>query len=273
MWILQSNLWGEEKYGTIISLVDRYGIRHKVLDLIPFSDSIELPCKPEEVQMVFGSIRLTELVRAQGVKTHFNDNFNWLVWSEVFKEECLNWPSNITTVGGLELPTEHDIFVRPVLDDKSFTGTVLRAGDTFGNVQFATSKPKEEILIQVAPIRKIFQEYRFFVVGGVVVTGSIYKSGGSVVYRNLEHNCGSEELVDYAQSVVDKWGPSDMFVVDIASTEDGYKIIEFGSIHNCGFYDCDLSKLIHKIQEYNEKSRILRVQSLFSHRPTKQPLQ
>jgi hypothetical protein len=144
MWILQSNLWKEEKYDTIISLVERYGIPHRVLNLIPFSDKIDLPCKPEEVQMLFGSIRFAELARDQGVKTHFNDNFNWLIWSEIFKEDCLNWPSKITTVRELDPPLDFDVFVRPVLDDKSFTGTVLRAGDTFSSVQFATSKPKEE---------------------------------------------------------------------------------------------------------------------------------
>jgi hypothetical protein len=256
MWILQSNLWKEEKYDTIISLVDRYEIPYTVLDLIPFSDHLDLPCKAEEVQMVFGSIRFAELVRSQGVATHFNDNFNWLVWSDVFKEDCLNWPSKITKISDFELPLDYDIFVRPVLDDKSFTGTVLRAGDTFSSVQFATSKPKEDILIQVAPTRKIFQEYRFFVINGKVITGSIYRSGGSVVYRNLENNYGNIEPTEFAQMMVDKWCPSKMFVIDIASIENGYKIIEFGSIHNCGFYDCDLSKLIQKIQEYNENFKI-----------------
>lgn len=251
MWILQSNLWKEEKYDTIISLVDRYGIPYTVINLIPFSEQLDLPCKPEEVEMVFGSIRFAELARQQGVVTHFNDNFNWLVWSEVFKEDCLNWPSKISKVGDLKLPLEYDVFVRPVLDDKSFTGTVLRAGDTFERVQFATSKPKEDILIQVAPIRSIFQEYRFFVVAGKVVTGSIYRSGGSVIYRNLENTYGNAEPLEFAKEMVERWCPSDMFVVDVASTDNGYKIIEFGSIHNCGFYDCDLSKLIQKIQEYN----------------------
>jgi hypothetical protein len=40
---------------------------------------------------------------------------------------------------------------------------------------------------------------------------------------------------------------------DIADTPEGYKIIEFGCIHNCGFYDANLSKLIQSIVEYFEK--------------------
>lgn len=59
----------------------------------------------------------------------------------------------------------------------------------------------------------------------------------------------SSEL-DFVNDMISIWAPSDMFCIDIADTPDGYKIIEFGSIHNCGFYDIDLSKLIQGIQNY-----------------------
>lgn len=250
MWILQNNIWKEEKYNQVAELLERYEIPYKIVNLIPFSESLELPCNPEDVEMAFGSIRFIELAQKQGVKIHFNDNFNYEVWSKVYKDKCLNWGSKICRIADLTLPIDHDVFVRPILDDKSFTGTVLRAGDTFASVQFATSKVKEDIVIQVAPVKKIYTESRYFVVAGNIVTGSYYRSRDRVSYQNLDVQRGiAKSEWQFAQKMVDKWCPSDMFVIDIAATPDGYKIIEFGSIHNCGFYDIDLSKLIQKIQE------------------------
>lgn len=251
MWILQNNIWKEEKYNQIFEYLDRYGIEYRVISLIPFSDSIELPCPPDQVEMVFGSIKFTELAEKQGVKIHAKqDIFNYLEWVNRFEENCLNWDSKVELLGRLEFPFEHDVFIRPVLDDKSFSGTVLRAGDTLSQIQFTTSKPIENIFVQVAPIKEIYSEDRFFVVDGKVVTGSCYKIGHRVVYGNLDgKNLGSEM---FAQKMVNIWSPSDMFVIDIATCSDNqFKIIEFGSIHNCGFYDIDLSKLIQAIQEYN----------------------
>lgn len=249
MWILQNNIWKEEKYSQVAELLERYEIPYQIVNLIPFSESLELPCDAKDIEMAFGSIRFIELAQKQGVKIHFNDNFNYEVWSKVFENYCLNWDSKITTIGELNLPLDYDVFIRPVLDDKSFSGTVLRAGDNLDSIQFATSKVKEDIKIQVAPIKNIYQEFRFFVVNGKVITGSLYRVGRQVRYSNVDHLSGDAEY--FAQMMVIKWCPSEMFVIDIADTSDGLKIIEFGSIHNCGFYDIDLSKLIQEIQCLN----------------------
>lgn len=251
MWILQNNIWREEKYNQIFEYLDRYGIKYKVINLIPFSDSIELPCPPDQVDMVFGSIKFTELAEKQGVKIHAKqDIFNYLEWVTIFGQNCLNWDSKVEPLGRLEFPFEDDVFIRPVLDDKSFSGTILRAGDTLSQIQFTTSKSVDDIMVQIAPIKNILCEDRFFVINGKVVTGSLYKMGRKVFYKNLDGMESSSEK--FAQKMINMWCPSDMFVIDIATLEDNqFKIIEFGSIHNCGFYDIDLSKLIQAIQEYN----------------------
>lgn len=255
MWILQNNIWKEEKYDQMLSLLNRYGLPYEIVNLKPFSESIDLPCDPWEVEMVFGSIRFVELAAKAGVKIHFNDNFNFNVWGEVFGEDCLNFGSEITTAWDLNLPLPHDIFIRPVLDDKSFSGTVLRAGDTFAHVQFATSKAPQDIVIQVAPVKVIFGEYRFFIVNGEVITGSTYRIGSRVHYQNADGEWEPNDPSIFVRQMVEKWQPSDMFVIDIASTPDGFKIVEFGSMHHCGFYDINLSKLIQAIHDYNRTGK------------------
>ena len=252
MWLLQNNIWKEEKYNQMISILERYNINHKVVNLIPFSETINLEDDPSNIEMVFGSIRFTELLRNAGCRTFFNDNFNYLVWVDIFRTSCLNYDGIVDNIGNRIFPLGHDVFIRPILDDKSFSGTILQAGDTLDKVQFTTSKPKNDIEILISSIKKIYSETRYFVIDGNIVTSSTYRVGSRVAYQNNDFL--SPEL-DFAKSMIDIWKPSDMFCIDIANTPEGYKIIEFGSIHNCGFYDIDLSKLIQAIQEYFETRR------------------
>jgi hypothetical protein len=254
MWLLQKNIWKEEKYNQLLELLDRYEIEYKVLNIIPFSDELEEKIDFSKVEMIFGSIKMTDLCRKHGLPVFYGENFDYKVWGRIFKNTCLNWDSKICRIRDLKLPIDKDVFVRPVLDDKSFSGTVLRAGDTFDNIQFGTSKERGDIVIQVAPVKKIYSESRYFVVGGNIITGSFYRSRGRIEYQNLDvQKIISNSEWQFASKMIKKWEPADMFVIDIADTPDGYKIIEFGCIHNCGFYDINLSKLIQAIQEYYTK--------------------
>jgi hypothetical protein len=38
-------------------------------------------------------------------------------------------------------------------------------------------------------------------------------------------------------------------VIDVCETEDGFKIVEINTINSCGFYACDMQKLIMTLQE------------------------
>jgi len=170
MWILQKNIWKEEKYNLFCGYLGKYGIDHKIIDLIPFTEKLDLPTEVGNIEMIFGSIRFTELLRNEGCKSFFNDNFNYLVWSEIFKDSCLNYPATVSKIGDLSFPLNYDIFIRPVLDDKSFTGTIMREGDDLSVIQFGTTKPIKDIEVSISPIKKIYSETRYFVVGEDTVT-------------------------------------------------------------------------------------------------------
>ena len=68
MWILQNNIWKEEKYNQVSELLERYEIPYQIVNLIPFSESLDLPCDPKDIEMVFGLIRFVELAQKQGCK-------------------------------------------------------------------------------------------------------------------------------------------------------------------------------------------------------------
>ena len=96
----------------------------------------------------------------------------------------------------------------------------------------------------VSPTKDIQQEVRCWVVGGKVVTTSLYKMGSRVVYENYDHQT---EYWDYAQSMVDKYQPAEAFVIDIALADDKLRIIEVNNINCAGFYHCNMNKLIEAL--------------------------
>ena len=103
-----------------------------------------------------------------------------------------------------------------------------------------------DTLIQIALPKKILKEFRFWVVNGRVVTGSQYMIGNRVVLNSIVDN----GAVDFAQKMVDQFQIADAFVIDIAMTNDGYRIVECGCINCAGFYKADMQKLITSLESY-----------------------
>lgn len=80
---------------------------------------------------------------------------------------------------------------------------------------------------------------------GKVITGSLYKRHG----RSLFSDVVDESALQYCQEMVDKYQLADAFVMDIALTEYGYKIIECGCINCAGFYEANMQKLIMALED------------------------
>ena len=97
----------------------------------------------------------------------------------------------------------------------------------------------------MAPTKEIYSEYRFYVVNKKVITGSLYKEG-TRVHRKL---CIDQDIIGYVKKVVEIWQPDIAFVMDIANTPNGYKIIEINSLNSSGFYDCEMDKVVDALEE------------------------
>lgn len=113
-------------------------------------------------------------------------------------------------------------------------------------------------LIQIATPKKILKEFRFWVVGGQVITGSQYRLGNRTVYDPLV----DRDAWEFAQYAVKMFQLADAFVIDIAmidvELESGwglgvdprYKIVEAGCINSAGFYRADLQKLVMALEDF-----------------------
>lgn len=254
-YIVQNNLFTERNYNNLIYALDKLGVKYEIVKVLPFIDTIDIKTKSKNI-FAFGALKMAEISKFYGWNPGvlMNDNMNYLVYKDYYKENLLNYDSKIFKIND-DFNWEIDqYFIRPTEDTKTFTGKVfdepewkyqrnylLTNGHRFG--------PTLDTDIQVSIPKKIYREIRFFIVGGKVVTGSHYRIGGRLSL------CIVDEVIDadaikFCQDMVDVFQLASSFVMDLALTENGWKIIECGCINCAGYYDSDMQKLIHAIDTY-----------------------
>jgi hypothetical protein len=161
--------------------------------------------------------------------------------------DLLNAESWIGPLG--EVPKEAfrgGAFVRPLRDSKAFAGQVL-GWDEF--TEWRERLPNfvvERIdYVIVAPLQTIYAEYRTWVVNGLVVTASQYKQGTSVIY---DANVPADILY-FARGCAHIWNPAKAYVLDVASTPDGLRIVETNTINAAGWYRGNVGLVIQAIED------------------------
>lgn len=274
-YIIQENVFRENHYDLLFKAMDRLGLSYTVVRSFPFVDKIvdlkyineenfnvdELPdlVLPTNKVFVFGAIKLARLAKEKGwfPGSMMNSNHDFKVYSKYYKDNLLNYDSEILTLGSkFEWKPNEVKFIRPTKDTKSFTGQLFNEFEWKDMVEnylhnYRSEQFNESTEIQVSTPKNIHKEIRCWVVGGKVITASTYRIGNTVVYDDMVE----QEALDYAQSMVDIFQLADAFVIDVCLSDNGWKIVECGCINCAGFYKSDLQKTIIAIEEhFNHKS-------------------
>ncbi len=257
-WIIQDNLHREEGFVALIETLERFSIPHSVVKVLPFSDHLPteeqtIPViNPEGRVMVCGSTTLAKMAARRGwvPGSFLNENHDYEVWRQHYGDALLNHDARVCRFADVEPLGDARFFIRPCLDSKSFAGQVmdwpefeawrhrvLDLGEVYTSLDGNT-------MVAYGPVKVIRKEFRFFVVDGRVVTGSLYKIGTRVVYNEVV----DDEATLYAQQMVDRWQPARAFVIDIADTDEGYRIVEINCLNSAGFYAIDVQKLVMAIE-------------------------
>lgn len=142
-------------------------------------------------------------------------------------------------------PTWEQFFIRPTGNTKLFGGMTVTQKDflEWKERENHPDSPYSGQSLLVSETKEILAEYRFFVVGNTVVTGSSYKVNG-------ELNTGlfpSTDVWNYAQDMVDRFRIADAFVIDIAETGEGLRIVEYNSFNTSGLYACDEELIVRQM--------------------------
>lgn len=247
-YVVQESLFNERNYDNIFSSLDRLDLKYEVVKIRPFTDEFDIETDRKDV-FVFGGTKFAKISKSREwiPGSLLNDNHDYVVYSNEYKENLLNYDSKIITLGS-DISWDKDLyFIRPCKDDKLFTGSVFDKESWLKMKDSLLLNDKDpSLLLQIATPKNIQSEYRLFIVGDEVVTGSQYTMNG----RYYTNSIVDSDIIEFAESMMKIYKLADCFVMDIARTSEGLKIVECGCINCAGFYDSDLIKLIISLEEF-----------------------
>lgn len=269
-WVLQENMFRENEWDNLVSTLERFEIPYSVHKVIPFIGEIIPVVEPKHEHVVcFGSYSLRHSAKKFGWTPGIFDLFdqNFMLQKYHWGELMLNSDSQVVPFKHARL--DEPSFVRPIDDSKYFAGAVFDPeefnewvhkvtvlGEDYGNSLTG------ETLVQICSPKKIYAEYRFWVVDGEIITSSLYKRGSRVVYDSHV----DEHVHDFVEEVLcikqqtnmlenlkplQGWLPARAFVIDVCETPDGMKIVEINTINSAGFYAGNVTNLVLAIDGMN----------------------
>lgn len=262
-WLLQHNLSTDEQRQRFVDALESLkplGATWSFIKLIPFVGDVE-PDDDYTGKKVF-ALGSTSLIAGAAKRNWkpgvvFNpETFRYEAWLKGFgKENMLNGDGIVCRFGdGVAHVIGDKVFIRPCEDLKAFTGQVIgneelrdwqrrtKEGEKSSQAMQLTS----DTMVVIAEPKFLYREWRFFVVGGEVVAGSQYRDA----YGKREDANVDSDVQRFAQRMVDKWQPGDCFVLDVAATHEGLKVIEVNCFNGSGVYACNIEHAFAAVERF-----------------------
>ena len=251
-YVIQENTFREANYEVLVNTLDRYKLPYEIVKVLPFVEEFEFKTDRKDI-FCFGSVKMSRLAKKYNwlPGSLLNENHDYRVYSKFYQNNLLNFDSRVQKFG--DDISEDLFFARPCEDTKTFTGKVFDKDEwlKFKNRFFESGESStltNDTEIQVSSVKNITKEFRFWIVDGQVVTGSLYRCGGWINYNNIV----DDGALEFCKEMVKIYQLADAFVMDICEVlKDDiieYKIVECGCINSAGFYKSNMPKLIEAIE-------------------------
>jgi len=255
-FIIQNNLINVDHLSKIE--VATRNFPREFVGVIPFSHEITSNTELDGIDYIpYGSTLLTKLAAKLGW-TGLSFNYDKFNYGEAIRYRCdmLNDEHILSVSEAIKFlrsaGSNKNWFIRPSHDLKQFSGQVINSNSCADWLEKALSSEiidldKDTLLVLSTP-KDIQAEWRWFIINGKVIDGSMYRCRGA-----LKPKHENDKLVILeAQKLADNWLPNINCVMDVAVTSeyDEPKIIEFNSINASGFYDHDFGKIFNSWYSY-----------------------
>lgn len=271
-WILQENIFNEDGFNRLLETLERFNLPYSTHKVIPFIGELLPEPQPTMNNVIcFGSYSMRHAAKKYGWMPGVFD-----LEAETFARQMHHWGEHMLNADSqvvrfAEAKLLRQSFLRPIDDSKHFAGGVYEA-DEFHDWQHKVvalgedtgSSLTGDTLIQVSTIKKIYTEYRYWIVDGQVVTASLYKRGQRVIYepmRTIDNHVHryvdlilrtSHDGVDDTLSMRPKgypgYRPARAFVLDVCETSEGMRVVEINTMNAAGFYAADMSSLVMALE-------------------------
>jgi len=257
-FLVQHNLMNEDQLHDINKAIAPYP--HQFVGVIPFSREITSDEPIVGLDYIpYGSTLFTNLASEKGWKgLHFDlAKLNYRTFRE--NHPMMLNDGVMTVADAIQFLSEQEPtsewFTRPSEDLKQYSGTVMQAYEikewfesmiaAVGGGSYYMAADAEVVLSKP---QYISAEWRWFIIGGKIVSGSMYRAHGQLRKLRELH----QPVIDEAQKIADIWIPMDCVVMDTALVGDEVKVIEFNTINSSGFYDNDVDAVFKALWEYHE---------------------
>jgi len=258
VWVLQKNLTKPDLLTKLKFFIQKNGTSFEEVEIIPFSTSLPPIESKNRINVFYGSN--TFFKNAKESPTHKNsiffdeDKFKISTLLKYWKTDMLNYDIEVSKLGDFCLKNyskNEEFFVRPNKDSKAMNGSIMKFYEICGLLddlnQAEYSDINSNTVLCFAKPKNIEKEWRCFIVKGKIISASRYMHKG-------KYNPSAEDIPDNMISFVEEkcnhYTPHDIFVMDIALSNQDFKIIECNCFNSTGFYPHDIERIIQGVNNY-----------------------
>lgn len=260
-WVLERDVFSEPCFNAMVEHLRAGGIPHHIVRIVPFAHTIDgVTPRIDGPVVIYGSIGSQDVAVREGWRPGvFTDPalFNYMTYRDrlgdlFFNADAVAMPISkvpewLAATGNLLF------FIKPTADDKAFAGEVLEDiefTEWFGRLKHIGYIADNDMEVAVASSKALGKEWRMVVVDGQVVAGTLYKQWMKVTTR-----CEMPaDVVAVALEAHRRFAPASVYVVDIADTADGLKVLEYNTFNSAGLYACDVGAIIDSINAYIKRA-------------------
>lgn len=254
-WIIQTNMDGVDTEPMIAEVKNQGMVVRKIdYDAMTPIYFMRSDYHPDPCVICYGDINFVSYIRRTfdfipGVWSNF-DNMRCSTYYAYLGKYLLNHQYSMLPIGDLLRRWDDNFsfsvtswFVRPDSGAKPFTGFVVEPEGKH-KIQQLVDSVGPEMLVIVAPEKRITAEWRFVVCDRKVVAGCQYLP----VERPMADDFARDPttpLLRLATTIASqKWQPDLCYTVDIAESDGNMYLLEINSFSAAGFYDCDIKAIV-----------------------------
>lgn len=295
-WLVELDLFTDTEED-LIAAIRKSGREVKILKYIPFDDTLSERCEKmfdkHDCVVFYGSLNFGRKLKTTSFipGVYLNEKaFECTSYYPAFGEMLLHENYIMMPYGdllrrkdflfshfgihnqnnGKDLNDTY-LFIRPNSGLKQFTGTVLGYDNYEDGIKVAGIYDADPtLLVIVSNAKHIKKEWRFVVVNGNVISGSLYRdwtigpetlTPGTVTRdiillnsKSAKEICTDEKALQFADRMAKMYNPDRCWTLDLALTaDDTYKIIEIGCFSCAGMYGNNLDKIVEAVSQEAEK--------------------
>ena len=259
-WIIEKNIFDEECIGKMVQYLQDNNTPYHIVSIVPFTHEIDggLPEIKTKWCVFYTSIGTQKIVLENNLTPGIwtNDNFTEINTITKLQPFALNQDVSFMKLcdvsGFLDKNDLSYIFIKPNTDTKEFAGQVVCTSnfdEWYSEMMSTGYLQTDDFIVMVGATHNILKEYRVVVVDGNVCGCSVYKQNGKY------HVVASENplVISFAEHCAALYSPADVFVMDIADTHKGFKVIEYNTFNHAGLYKCHIPTIMKSINDFLEK--------------------